>query len=71
MSVLLSLHIYCSDESVFQVMFDKSQFVRRRVTEEFHRECVVSTVKHPTSVMVWFVISSKGMGRLYIVEGTV
>ncbi|VEN63703.1 unnamed protein product [Callosobruchus maculatus] len=27
-------------------------------------------VKHPVSIMVWSVISSKGMGYLYIVEGT-
>ena len=51
-------------------MCDKGQFVRRRASEEFHQECVISTVKHPTSVMVWSVISSKGLGRLYIVEGT-
>ena len=51
-------------------MCDKGQFVRRRASEEFDQECVISTVKHPTSVMVWSVISSKGLGRLYIVEGT-
>ena len=46
-----------SDESVYQVMCDKEQYVRRRV-------------KHPTSLMVWSVVSSKGLGRLYIVQGT-
>lgn len=51
-------------------MCDKGQFVRRRVNEEFHPDCVISTVKHPTSVMVWSVISHKGPGRLYIVKGT-
>lgn len=32
--------------------------------------CIVGSVKHPTSIMVWSVISWKGTGRLYIVEGT-
>ena len=64
------MQVCFSDESVFQVMCDKGQYVRRRVNEEFHPACVVSTVKHPTSVMVWSVISGKGLGRLQIVQGT-
>ena len=38
--------------------------------EEFHHQCVQQTVKHPTKVMVWSVMSVHGTGRLYIVEGT-
>lgn len=59
-----------SDESTFQILVDKSSFVRRRPGEQFHADCLVERVKHPVSVMVWSVISAKGMGRLYIVEGT-
>lgn len=49
---------------------DKSSFVRRKQGERFNPECVVERVKHPTSIMVWSVISFKGTGRLYIVDGT-
>lgn len=49
---------------------EKTQFVRRRPGEEYRPECIVSTVKHPPSIMVWSVISGKGTGRLYIVEKT-
>lgn len=59
-----------SDESSFQILNDKSTFVRRRPGEEYDPDCIVNTVKHPTSVMVWSVISGKGVGRLYVVEGT-
>jgi len=59
-----------SDESTFEILADKAQFVRRRTGEQHHPECVVTTVKHPTSIMVWSCISTKGTGRLYIVQGT-
>lgn len=51
-------------------MTDKRQYVKRRPGEKYHPDCLVRTVKHPTSVMVWSVISGKGLGRLYVVEGT-
>lgn len=44
--------------------------MRRRPGEKFHPDCVVQTVKHPTKIMIWSVISSKGTGRLYVVKGT-
>ncbi|CAH1992033.1 unnamed protein product, partial [Acanthoscelides obtectus] len=59
-----------SDESIFQVLVDKSQFVRRRTNEKYKPECIVPTIKHPPSVMVWSVISYKGQGALYVVDGT-
>jgi DNA-binding MarR family transcriptional regulator len=59
-----------SDESTFCILDDRAQFVRRRPGEELDSSCIVSTVKHPTFVMIWSCISSKGVGRLYIVEGT-
>lgn len=49
-------------------MDDRGQFIRRRPTEKYNMDCVVRTVKHPVSVMIWSVISAKGMGRLYVVE---
>ncbi|KAJ4447176.1 hypothetical protein ANN_09177 [Periplaneta americana] len=59
-----------SDESTFQYLMDKAMFVRRRKGESFPPGCLVNTVKHPMSVMIWSVISGKGSGRLYIVQGT-
>ncbi|GFU62239.1 uncharacterized protein TNCV_4859541 [Trichonephila clavipes] len=48
---------------------NKTQFVRRRDGEKFHSDCVVRTVKHPTKIMIWSVISGKGTGRLDVVKG--
>lgn len=59
-----------SDESTFEILANKSQFVRRRPGEKYHSDCIVQTVKHPTKVMIWSVISGKGTGRLYVVNGT-
>uniref|UniRef100_A0A2A4K502 Tc1-like transposase DDE domain-containing protein n=1 Tax=Heliothis virescens TaxID=7102 RepID=A0A2A4K502_HELVI len=59
-----------SDESSFEILADKSSFVRRRPGEKYHPDCIVEKVKHPVKVMVWSVISAKGVGRLYIVQGT-
>lgn len=58
-----------SDESTFQILTEKSNFVRRRTSERYDPACITPTVKHPLSVMVWSVISAKGPGRLYVVEG--
>lgn len=59
-----------SDESSFHIMDDKAQYVRRKSGEQFLPECTVKTVKHPTSIMVWSMISIHGVGRLDVVEGT-
>nr|CAH7750864.1 unnamed protein product [Callosobruchus chinensis] len=58
-----------SDESTFEIFQNKAQYVRRRHGEKFHPDCVIPTVKHPTKVMIWSVISGKGTGRLYVVKG--
>ena len=58
-----------SDESRFEILVKKSQFVQRHPGKKYHPECVVQTVKHPTKVMIWSVISGKGTGRLYVVKG--
>ncbi|XP_065642735.1 uncharacterized protein LOC136074357 [Hydra vulgaris] len=59
-----------SDESKFQILDNKASFVRRRVGEKFNPDCIIKTLKHPLSIMVWSVICGKGTGRLYIVQGT-
>lgn len=63
------LNVGFSDESTFQILTDKTQYIRRLPSEEFHPECLRPTVKHPTSIMVWSVISGKGTGRLHLIEG--
>ncbi|GFU13434.1 uncharacterized protein TNCV_937461 [Trichonephila clavipes] len=47
----------------------KLSFVRRRDGEKFPSDCIVRTVKHPTKIMIWSVISGKGTGRLDVVKG--
>ncbi|CAK1594744.1 unnamed protein product [Parnassius mnemosyne] len=59
-----------SNESSVQILSDKAEFARRRKGEKFKEDCIVNRVKYPLSVMVWSIISSKGTGRLNIVEGT-
>ncbi|GFX68311.1 uncharacterized protein TNCV_2816861 [Trichonephila clavipes] len=56
-------------ERTFEILQNKTQFVRRRDGEKFHSDCVVRTVKHPTKIMIWSVISGKGPGRLDVVKG--
>ncbi|GFU28562.1 uncharacterized protein TNCV_467731 [Trichonephila clavipes] len=57
------------DESTFEILQNKAQFVRHRRGEKIHSDCVVQIVKHPTKIMIWSVISVKGTGRLYVVKG--
>ncbi|GFY13836.1 uncharacterized protein TNCV_986081 [Trichonephila clavipes] len=54
-----------NDESTFEIVKNKAQFVRRPRGEQFHSDCVVQTVKHPTKIMIRSVISGKDTGRLY------
>lgn len=68
--IILIFQVCFSDESMFQVLDEKSKFVRRKSDEKFLSECTAPTIKHPLSVMVWSVISMKGLGPLYIVDGT-
>ncbi|GFW80592.1 transposable element Tcb1 transposase [Trichonephila clavipes] len=61
-----------SDESQFCISGNQSSaYVRRRTHEEFSPQCLKPTIKFPTKVMVWGCMSSHGVGRLHIVNGTV
>lgn len=45
-------------------------FVRRRVGEEYHPDCVVPTVKHGGgSVMIWGCMATSGVGEMFVCEG--
>lgn len=43
--------------------------VFRRRGEALHDDCVQKMIKHPKQLMIWGIISSKGMGELYFVDG--
>ena len=59
-----------SDESTFTCQNHAgNNFVRRRPGEEFKPDCILPTIKHPTSVMVWGCMSAAGVGRLHVCEG--
>eukprot|EP00795_Rhopilema_esculentum_P008069 gene8069-13984_t len=61
-----------SDESRFCLISDRPVYVRRRSGEEYLPQCLNPTVKHGGGgIMVWGCISSKGVGRLHRVEGTI
>lgn len=45
-------------------------FVRRRVGEEYHPDCVVPTVKHGGgSIMIWGCMAADGVGEMFVCEG--
>lgn len=59
-----------SDESRFNLHgHDGMNRVRRRKGEKYLPECLLRTVKHPTSIMVWGCISGYGIGELTLCEG--
>ena len=62
-----------SDESSFQLFATPGNVrVRRRPGEEWNKDCIVPTVKHGSgSVTVWECMSSSGVGRLTVSDGTV
>ena len=62
-----------SDESSFQLFATPGNVrVRRRPGEEWNKDCIVPTVKHGSgSVMVWGCMSSSGVGRLTVCDGTI
>lgn len=64
--------IQWSDEARFEVCVgDSRSRVIRKKDEAFHPDCLKRKVKFPASVMVWGSMSSKGVGKLHFIEGTV
>ena len=59
-----------SDQSVFEILNDKSQYVRHLPGEDYAPECIVKTMKHPVSVMVWSMITVHGVGRRDVVSAS-
>ena len=62
----LSFQLCLSDESIFEITEESSQYVWIMLQEEFHHQCIEKTVKHPTKVVVSSIMSVHGNGRLYI-----
>lgn len=58
-----------SDESIVQWNMFYGERVYRTNDEKLHPDVVNKRVKHPIQVMVWGVVSTKGVGELYFVEG--
>ena len=59
-----------SDESTFTIQNHAgNNFVRRRPHEAFSPQCILPTIKYPTSVMIWGCMASNGIGKLHICEG--
>ena len=47
-------------------------FVRRRIGEEYHSDCVVPTVKHGGgSIMIWGCMTADGVGEMFIYESSI
>lgn len=64
--------IIWSDESRFEVFVgDTRKRIIRLPGEEYHSDCLQRKVKFPASVMVWGCMSSQGVGRLRMIDGTV
>lgn len=60
-----------SDESKICIFgSDGVKYVRRRPGEDLLPGCTTATMKHPVSVMVWGCMTTNGIGRLAIVDGT-
>ena len=61
-----------NDEGRFCLISDRPVYVRRRGRDEYLPQCLNQTVKHGAGgIMVWGCFSSKGVGHLHRVEGTI
>ena len=56
---------------VFQISSPSgNHYVRRRVGEEYHPQCITPTVKHGGgSIMIWGCMTSEGGGEVHVCEG--
>lgn len=61
-----------SDETRISIFgSDGIRYIRRRSDEAYLPACLVPTMKHPLSVMIWACMSAKGVGRMQIMKGNV
>jgi len=59
-----------SDESKISIFgTDGVHYVRCRNGEDLSPQCLLPTMTHPLSVMIWSCMSSTSIGRLHICEG--
>lgn len=68
LKVFVSFQVCFSDEYTLTICEESSQNVRISEHEEFSEAFIAETEKHPTSDMVWSIISAKGTGHLYVVK---
>ena len=60
-----------SDESVFELIPARREWIRRRSNERYHPHCVTSTVKYGgAKIQVWGCMAASGVESLKVVEGT-
>ena len=65
-------NVIWSDKTWIQVRENgRIQFVRRRVGEAFHPNCVVTTTKHPVKVMRFGTISHVAKSNIIFIDGSV
>ena len=48
---------------------DGRKYVRRRVGEALHPECIEATTKIPTNVMISACMSADGVARIQVIDG--
>ena len=61
-----------SDETRLSIFgSDGIRYVRRSTHEAYLPACMVPTMKHPLSVMIWACMSAKGVGRMQVVNGNI
>ncbi len=72
-------HINCSENQWKQTIWsdeckillfgcDGQKYVRRRVGEELHPDCIEGTTKNPTSVMIWACMSADGVDHIQVID---
>ena len=65
---LLSSQVIFSDETTIEVQLAQPRLVRRGA-EPLSSLHMTQRVKHPQKVMIWGCMSSKGFGRIHVVDG--
>ena len=48
---------------------DGRKYLRRRVGEAFHPNCIEANTTDPTNVMIWKCMSADGVGRIQVIDG--